>query len=536
MNNLIKKGEKMRLRKFKIKNFRGYSEEITIDINNFTAFVGKNDIGKSTILEAMNIFFNGGDSKQLIPLDKDDLNKKCVSNGDTEIIFSACFDDLPDEIKIDSTYLTNLQNEYLLNKDSCLEIVKRYPNASAKEKVFIKAMHPTNLNCSELLSKKNNELKKIITDNNIECENKSVNSIMRKAIWNHYDTDLQLDEIELDVSKGDTDGIKSIWERLKDYLPLYSLFQADRQNSDTDDEVQDPLQTAVKQIISTNDIQNKLKEISDTVLNELQKIASDTLLKLKDINETLANTLEPKIPEVESLKWADVFKKVSIASNNDIPINKRGSGVKRLILLSFFQAEAEKKKTEFNNRSIIYAIEEPETSQHYEHQRILVEALKKLSSNSDTQVMITTHSSVIVKEMDFDKIRIIDEENELKVIKLVKNHYLPSPSLNEINYLVFGEISCEYHDELFGYLETKARDIDNVSGQKSFDPWLKAKLSTYPCKDYIDNRNGKTINYTLSMYIRNRVHHPENDKNEIETPEEIKESIESMHEVIKLVG
>lgn len=522
----------MNLKVFKIKNFRGYSDEITININDLTAFVGRNDIGKSTILEAMNIFFNGGDSKQLIPLDKDDINKECAANEDNEIVFSACFDNLPDEIQLDATYLTNLKDEYLLNQNGDLEIVKRYPNATTKEKVFIKANHPTNSNCGELLCKKNTELKKIITDNSIDCENKSVNSLMRKAIWNHYNDDLQLKEIELDVSKGDTDGIKSIWEKLKDYLPLYSLFQADRKNTDTDDEVQDPLQTAVKQIISTEDIQNKLKEISDTVLKELQSIASDTLDKLKNINETLANTLEPKIPGVESLKWADVFKKVSIASNNDIPINKRGSGVKRLILLSFFQAEAEKKKTEFNNRGIIYAIEEPETSQHYEHQRMLVDALKRISSNVDTQVVITTHSSVVVKELKFDDIRIIDEEAGSKKIKLVETHYLPSPSLNEINYLVFGEISSEYHDELFGYLETRARDIDNVAGQRNFDSWLKSKLSGYPTKEYIDNRNGSHFDYTLSMYIRNRVHHPENPENDIETPEEVKKSIEKMQEVI----
>lgn len=46
----------MKLTKLKIKNFRGYKEEIAIDFDNLTAFVGKNDIGKSTILEALDIF------------------------------------------------------------------------------------------------------------------------------------------------------------------------------------------------------------------------------------------------------------------------------------------------------------------------------------------------------------------------------------------------------------------------------------------------------------------------------------------------
>lgn len=115
-------------------------------------------------------------------------------------------------------------------------------------------------------------------------------------------------------------------------------------------------------------------------------VATSTLEKLNKLNSNLASTLLPKIPEAGGLKWNDVFKKVSISSNDDIPINKRGSGVKRLILLSFFQAEADKRKVENNNRGIIYAIEEPETSQHFEHQRILIDALKKLSEQDNTQV------------------------------------------------------------------------------------------------------------------------------------------------------
>ena len=42
----------MKLKSLRIRNFRSYNSEITIDIDNLTVFVGKNDIGKSTILEA----------------------------------------------------------------------------------------------------------------------------------------------------------------------------------------------------------------------------------------------------------------------------------------------------------------------------------------------------------------------------------------------------------------------------------------------------------------------------------------------------
>jgi AAA15 family ATPase/GTPase len=46
----------MKLAKLKIQNFRGYKDEIIIEFGNLISFVGKNDIGKSTILEALDIF------------------------------------------------------------------------------------------------------------------------------------------------------------------------------------------------------------------------------------------------------------------------------------------------------------------------------------------------------------------------------------------------------------------------------------------------------------------------------------------------
>lgn len=520
----------MKLVKFKIKNFRGYQNETIIDFENLTAFVGKNDVGKSTILESLDIFFNSGTG--VVKLEKEDINKTCLANGDNEIVFSACFSELPDKLTIDSTHSTSLSEEYLLNADNQLEIVKRYKDAG-KEKVFIKANHPSSEICCELLTKKNSELKKIVEQNNIFCENKAVNSIMRKAIWAHFADELQLSEKEIETtSKGDDDSIKSIWEKLQNYIPIYSLFQSDRKNSDTDNEVQDPLQTAVKQILSSQNVQDKLKEVSDEVLKELQMVATSTLEKLNKLNSNLASTLLPKIPEAGGLKWNDVFKKVSISSNDDIPINKRGSGVKRLILLSFFQAEADKRKVENNNRGIIYAIEEPETSQHFEHQRILIDALIKLSEQDNTQVLLTTHSSLIVKNLDFKNIRLILDNRGVKEVSKIQKRYLPSPSLNEVNYLAFGEITEEYHQELYGYLFMES----GVNAQSKFNNWLKDthKLSASKIWVPMDKKTKQpqaAQDATLPYYIRNKIDHPENQHNDAFTIEELKESIQEMQKI-----
>lgn len=505
----------MKIKSLTLNNFRGYSGETTINFDDLTAFVGRNDIGKSSILEALDIFFNDG--KGIIKLDKNDVNVEARAQGDTQISIAVCFSDLPDHIVIDSTCETTLAQEHLLNSDGLLEVIKRYPNGGSA-KVFIRALHPTNPDCAGLLQKKDTELRRIIDAKSISCPDKTKNPVMRTSIWQHYSTDLRLEMTDIDVTKGDT---KSIWDKLQKYLPLYSLFQADRKNSDGDSEVQDPLKEAVKVILQDEVLRQKLDEVAATVVDKLRDVSNRTLAKLQEMSPDVADTLTPVIPPTDSLKWADVFKNVSIAGDESIPINKRGSGTKRLILLNFFRAEVERRQAESNNASVIYAIEEPETSQHYGNQRKLIHALQSLAQAANTQIVITTHSATIVKELGFDNIRIIRMDQAQKVVEHTLPSQLPYPSLNEVNYLAFGEVSEEYHNELYGYLEA----------QGLFNAYKQGK----PTVPYIRVRNGNTLHEhkIMTEYIRHQIHHPENTHNAHFTEQDLHNSIIAMRNFIQ---
>lgn len=507
----------MKIDSMKISNFRGYAKDTEINFDDLTVFVGKNDIGKSTVLEALDIFFNEG--KGVIKLDKSDVNIENNRSGNQETCISVIFKNLPDEIIIDSSVTTRLKDEFLLNADSKLEIIKKYNNGGSS-KVFIKALHPSNANCKDLLLKKNEELKKIVSKYEIECENQSVNSLLRKAIWSHYSKDLSLQEIEIDASKEDA---KKIWDKLSSYMPVYSLFQSDRKNSDGDSEVQDPLKEAVKEILNDDSLKADLSKIAEEVRSKLQEVASRTLDKLNEMDPSIAGSLNPVIPSAEALKWADVFKAVSITGDEEIPINKRGSGVKRLVLLSFFRAEAERRLSEKGNGGVIYAIEEPETSQHTENQKKLTEALKLLSQMENVQVILTTHSAFIVKNLDFSNLRLIDRRNgnDHRIVTDVLPSQLKYSSLNEVNFIAFDEVAEQYHNELYGYIEFKGWNEEYKKGQSLFQ--------------YIQiGRDGNNINrqITLSEYIRHQIHHPENKNNPQYTDEQLRFSINEMREFI----
>ena len=500
----------MKIKRLKISNFRSYKDEISVDFNDLNVFVGKNDIGKSTILEALDIFFN--ENKGVIKLDKDDVNKQGQNEENLEIKISVVFEDLPETLTIDATNPTTLSNEHLLLADGCLEVIKKYPNAG-KEKIFLRANHPTNPDCSELLLKKNPALKAILNTQNIECVDKTKNAEIRKSIWDHHSIDLQLQEIEIDIAKLDA---KNTWEQLKNYLPMYSLFQSDRKNSDGDSEVQNPMKLAVKEILKDEDLNNKLNNVAKEVTEKLNAVAAKTLEKLNEMNPEIADSLKPVIPSLENLKWMDVFKNVSISGDDDIPINKRGSGVKRLILLNFFRAEAERRQMEDNVQDIIYAIEEPETSQHPKHQRQLIEAFIELSKTDNTQIVLTTHSPPIVKLLEFEHLKLI-KEDEIKEIINVEKSDLPYPSLNEVNYLAFGESDDEYHNELYGFIESEQL----LTGYKDGKP-------TVNYTRLLHDGNTRDEQKIISEYIRHQVHHPENTNNPRFTYEELQQSINDM--------
>jgi putative ATP-dependent endonuclease of OLD family len=392
----------MLLKEIILKNFRGYRNEHRIPIDQLTAFVGKNDAGKSTIFDALAIFFEH-------PLGKIDASDVCVhADCSCEVIIGCVFTDFPEEITIDATSSTSLSEEYLLNHDGELEIHKIYECSNGKiikPKIFAVANHPTADGCSGLLSKKNADLKKLGDSVGIDTSvDKRSNVALRKAIWKKYE-DLQLQVVKVQLDKEDA---KAIWDKLFKYLPEYALFRSDRPSTDEDAEVQDPLKVAIKQAIQ--EVQSELDTVKDKVQLHALDVAKRTLIKLSDFDSKLASELTPVFKSDPN--WDGLFK-LSLTGDDGIPINKRGSGVRRLVLFSFFRAEAERLKEEKGKGNIIYAVEEPETAQHPDNQRKIIETFQSIAEADGCQVLLTTHVPALASLLPVNSIRHItlDDEN-----------------------------------------------------------------------------------------------------------------------------
>lgn len=389
----------MKLKKVYIENFRCYKEPISIEVEDLTTFIGKNDIGKSTVLDALEIFFNN----ETVKIDSKDCN---IHSDSTQVTIACDFTELPCQLILDSGEKTSLFAEYLTIQEDTLRIKKIFDCGKSKpsEEVYIVANHPTITGLNDLLSLKEKDLQKRIKEKGLESPLKG-NPTMRSALWK-TEQDLKLQTTDIPVSKSKED-MKAIWSKLDSYLPTFALFQSDRSSQDSDGEVQNPMKVAVQEAI--RDVQDDIEAIQNKVREKAMEIAERTQQALLDIDRSLASQLSPNFLAPSSSKWAGLFS-VGMDTDEGISLNKRGSGIRRLILVGFFKAEAERKANSSNKKDIIYAIEEPETAQHPDNQLRLMRAFKELSQAGNCQVLLTTHSPELAKELPLSSIRFIGRD------------------------------------------------------------------------------------------------------------------------------
>ena len=274
----------MLLKGLKLHNFRGYKDlYLSID-NDLSVLIGRNDVGKSTILEALEIFFNSDQVK----LDQDDL---CIlhDNNDETISISCEFLVEDAEIILDTTVRTNLEEEYLYNESGLLEIKMQSENGK-KAKYYINAFYPAEINIP-LIQLKITDLRKELEGrksiiSQYDSIKKSVSSEIRRAIYTTLERPDNKRATLIDLSKEDA---KNLYTALQKELPIYFLFKADRENKDGDSEVQNPLKMATKNVLKG--IENELDQIRRKVEDEVKRIGEETIEKMNELDPDLANSL-----------------------------------------------------------------------------------------------------------------------------------------------------------------------------------------------------------------------------------------------------
>ncbi len=113
------------------------------------------------------------------------------------------------------------------------------------------------------------------------------------------------------------------------------------------------------------------------------------------------------------------MKLISVSTNNEEDPSNLGSGAQRSLVnnLLMLWAEIENKKQSakkknFNGDLVIVLYEEPEAFLHYDQEKKLLRNLEELASNSNTQVLISTHSPNLIST----------KKNSLRCISRLMKH------------------------------------------------------------------------------------------------------------------
>ena len=138
-------------------------------------------------------------------------------------------------------------------------------------------------------------------------------------------------------------------------------------------------------------------------------------------------------------------------------------------------------------------------------------------------MILTTHSGVFVKKLQFDDLRLVAVNGAGdKCVTPIQSSLLVYPSLNEVNYTAFGEVTEEYHDELYGFIEGHGWLTDYENGKPQI-PYIRVK------------RDGSIQHetHTVTKYIRDVMHHPENTNNARYTYPMLQQSVADMRAYIE---
>jgi predicted ATPase len=184
----------------------------------------------------------------------------------------------------------------------------------------------------------------------------------------------------------------------------------------------------------------------------------------------------------------------------------------------------------------IVLIDEPELSMHPQWQKKILNYYRDLFKKDgvqNVQLIVATHSEYILQSALEDSensliITLKDNAGMLESKKIIAPSILPTVTLAETNYIAFGIVSTDYHNQLYGCLQNKI----GINTVKGCDDYILAQITPDDDEIYKKHSSYNSTSYeTLSTYIRNSIDHPAPNKKY--TYKELEKSIELLIRLCK---
>lgn len=395
-------------------------------VDDLTTIVGQNDAGKSSILYALDVFFNAQ------KIEEDDFNYQALPEEAIEI--TICFTDLPPTIEIEEGVETSLTDENLLNEEGELEITKLYMKSSPKKQILKLTIYDyEDERFSSLYLKKEADLNRISQELklNFRKAGRSITNKEKRRLIREWAEKNQMRKI--------TKRVEIPPEMLKTinrYLPNFSLFRAATRLGVQETSFQSEFRQIVEEAVNTIATQKEEmeKQIKQRLWEEFRKIYE----KLSQLTDLLS---EIEVSPIFAWNKLVEFDLIGIdKSGVKASLNKRGAGIRRMLMVAFFQYLAER-RIPATETKVIYAIEEPEAFLEPRLQRELVKSFRELSKKG-FQILITSHSPVFAGSCPLDSLVLLKREGGF-----AQAIQMPALNLEEIAH----SLGVDPSDQIIGY-------------------------------------------------------------------------------------
>ncbi len=410
----------MKIESLRIENFRSFKDE-TIFFDDYTCFVGANGSGKSTVLNALNVFFRQNKDCQtdLSKLTEEDFHHKNI-NSPIKITVTFCDlsieakEDLSDYVRQEKLIVTSVAE---FNASVGFAEVKQYGNRMGIEE-FRKYFE------LDKSGAKVDELKSLyskLQESFPDLPKATTKPAMIESL--HEYEAKHPKRCVLIPSEDQFYGVSKGVNRLAKHIQWVFIAAT----KDFTEESQESKTSALGQLLlrtvrSKVNFTQKIKELKERAQAEYQTIIDSEQITLNGISTSLSSRLASwahpgistqvlwKQESDKSVKVEEPWAYVKISERGfDGELARFGHGLQRSYMLAILQELST--TSDESAPTLLMAIEEPEIYQHPPQARYLAEVLHELSAQK-SQIILCSHNPLFIPGDNFEAVRIIREKGD----------------------------------------------------------------------------------------------------------------------------
>lgn len=394
----------MKIKRVRIENFRCL-REVDIAMEDITSFLGPTGAGKSTVLRALDWFFNG---EKVVGLEDEDLH----SSGDgTRITVEVEFHGLT------ASDREALGPRYAPPGADSLIVWRTWE--SGEDKITAKGLaYPP----FEKVRQESGAMPQRRAYASLQEERPelglpaagsagAVDEAMRNWELAHRD-----ELTETDIAGTHFFGFAG-QGKLAELIDFVFVSADLRAPEETHDSKSTALGRLLDHAVDRTEVTKQINAIEENVAAEREKAHHDVYGEvLADLSTALSREVALLsagrevwvTPDVKAPKPTRTQFLVRVQDGAaDTPVDRQGHGFQRALILAALKHLAERRRPDESARTLCLAIEEPELFQHPAQARTFAQVLRTLVGSSDggAQVMYATHSPSFIDQCNYQEVR-----------------------------------------------------------------------------------------------------------------------------------